>query len=67
MSKRVAKIGVTLIEKDDDITIHFEDDRYPPLWFNRKTRPVAHAKLRAIMDEVAADEGDERGRWGRAS
>ena len=62
MRRRMAAIGVTLIEHGDDITMHFEDDRYPPLWFNRRTRPVAYAKLRAILDEVEAER-----REGRAS
>jgi hypothetical protein len=47
---------VTLIENGDDIAMHFEDDRFPPLWFNRKARPVAYAKLRAILGEVEADQ-----------
>jgi len=59
MSGRVARIAVTLIQSGDDITMHFENDRFPPLWFNRKTRPVAHAKLRAILVEVEADEAGE--------
>jgi hypothetical protein len=56
MSGRVTRMAVTLIESGDDITMHFENDRFPPLWFNRKTRPVAHAKLRAILAEIEADE-----------
>jgi hypothetical protein len=62
MSERVAKIAVTLIENGDDITMHFDHDRFPPLWFNKRTRPVAHAKLRAILAEVEADEAEERDR-----
>ncbi|MGZ4151174.1 MAG: hypothetical protein ACXVP3_01880 [Actinomycetota bacterium] len=60
MSGRAATIHVRLIENGDDITMHFEDDRFPPLWFNRKTRPVAHAKLRAILTEMQADVDEER-------
>ncbi len=59
MTGRSATIEVTLIEHGDDITVHFENDRFPPLWFNRRTRPVAYAKLRAILGEVEA-ERDER-------
>jgi hypothetical protein len=62
MSGRVTRIAVTLIESGDDITMHFENDRFPPLWFNRKTRPVAHAKLRAILAEIEADEAGEYAR-----
>jgi hypothetical protein len=60
MSGRAATIPVRLIENGDAITMHFEDDRFPPLWFNSKTRPVAHAKLRAILTEMQADVDDER-------
>jgi hypothetical protein len=59
MSGRIARIGVTLIESGDDITMHFENDQFPPLWFNRKTRPIAHAKLRAILGEMEADQAGE--------
>jgi hypothetical protein len=59
MTGRSATIQVTLIEHGDDITMHFEGDRFPPLWFNRRTRPVAFAKLRAILGEVEA-EREER-------
>jgi hypothetical protein len=62
MFKRVARIAVTLVENGDDITIHFENDRFPPLWFNRRARPVAHAKLRGILAEVEAEEAEERER-----
>jgi hypothetical protein len=59
MTGRQATIEVTLIESGDDITMHFENDRFPPLWFNKRTRPVAYAKLRAILGEMTA-EPDER-------
>jgi hypothetical protein len=59
MTGRAATICVTLVEHGDDVTMHFEDDRFPPLWFNRKARPVAHAKLCAILTEMEA-EVDER-------
>jgi hypothetical protein len=59
MAERTATIHVTLVESGHDITMHFEDDRLPPLWFNKRTRPVAYAKLRAILREVRADR-DER-------
>jgi len=58
MTGRTATIEVTLIENGDDITMHFEDDRFPPLWFNRRARPVAHAKLRAILAEVEAEDAE---------
>ena len=64
MTGRTATIEVTLIEHGDDITMHFEHDRYPPLWFNKRTRPVAHAKLRAILAEVLADRGEQRDQVG---
>jgi hypothetical protein len=62
VERRTATIRVTLVENGDDITMHFEDDRFPPLWFNKRTRPVAHAKLRAMLTEVEADRDDERER-----
>jgi len=69
MTGRTATIEVTLIENGDDITMHFEGDRFPPLWFNRRSRPVAHAKLRAILAEVEAeaDEAEEPAPERRAS
>jgi hypothetical protein len=55
---RRATIQVTLVEHGDDITMHFENDRFPPLWFDKRSRPVAHAKLRAILAEVADEQAD---------
>ena len=60
MNQRSATIQVTLIENGDDITMHFDHDRFPPLWFNKRARPVAHAKLRAILSEVTAEQRGER-------
>jgi hypothetical protein len=53
---RRARLSVTVIEHGDDITIHFEDGRFPPLWFSRRERPVAHRKLHAILDETEVVE-----------
>jgi hypothetical protein len=49
---RRARITVTLIEHGEEITLHFEEERFPPLWFKKSERPVAYAKLRGILDEL---------------
>jgi hypothetical protein len=41
-----------VIERGDDITLHFEGNRFPPLWFSRRQRPAAHAKLHAVLNEL---------------
>jgi hypothetical protein len=49
---RRAHVTVTLIEHDEEITLHFEDERFPPLWFKKTERPVAYAKLKGVLDEI---------------
>jgi hypothetical protein len=49
---RRAHITVTLIEHGEEITLHFEDERFPPLWFKKSERPVAYAKLKGVLDEL---------------
>jgi len=53
---RRARLSITVIEHGDDITIHFEDGRFPPLWFSKRDRPVAHNKLHAILDATEVVE-----------
>jgi hypothetical protein len=49
---RRARITFDVIERGDDITLHFEGNRFPPLWFSRRQRPAAHAKLHAVLNEL---------------
>jgi len=49
---RRAWITFNVVERGEDITLHFEDERFPPLWFKKRQRPAAHAKLKAILDEL---------------
>jgi hypothetical protein len=49
---RRARITVTLVEHNDDITLHFEDAAFPPLWFTKRDRPLAHAKLKGVLDQL---------------
>jgi hypothetical protein len=48
---RRAWISVQLIELGDTITLHFEDEAHPPIWFSKRERPAAHAKLKQVLDE----------------
>lgn len=49
---RRARITFEVIEQGDDITMHFDDERFPPIWFNKKQRPAAHSKLKRILDSI---------------
>ena len=49
---RRARISVVLVEVGDDITLHVDDDRVAPLWFTKRDRPVAYAKLKQVLDEM---------------
>jgi hypothetical protein len=49
---RRARITLEVIERGDDITLHFEGNRSPPIWFARHERPTGWAKLHAILDEM---------------
>lgn len=49
---RRAWITFEIVEHGDDITLHFEDERFPPIWFNKRQRPTAHAKLHQMLEEM---------------
>lgn len=49
---RRARITFEVIERGDMISLHFEAERLPPIWFNKHERPVGYAKLHAILDEL---------------
>lgn len=53
---RRALITFEVVETGEDITLHFEENRLPPIWFNKHHRPAAHAKLHAILDELEVVE-----------
>jgi hypothetical protein len=48
---RRAAINVTLVEHDDDITMHF-DASPASICVNMWERPNAYAKLRSILDDL---------------
>jgi hypothetical protein len=64
---RRAWITFEVIESGEDITLHFEDERFPPIWFNKRHRPTAHAKLRGVLDELELVEEVPDERLRRAS
>ncbi len=49
---RRARLAFEVVEHGDDITLHFEGNRFPPIWFNKAQRPTAHAKLHQVLDEI---------------
>jgi SOS response regulatory protein OraA/RecX len=62
MTMRRARITFEVIEEGDDISLHFDDDRFPPLWFNRHQRPAGHSKLHQTLDQLEIDEEmDDKG------
>ncbi len=53
---RRAEVTFQVVEQGDTISLHFEEDRLPPLWFNKRERPVAYSKLRHMLDEIGIVE-----------
>jgi hypothetical protein len=53
---RRARITFDVVERGDDITLHFDGGRFPPIWFNKRQRPTAHSKLRRVLDEIQVVE-----------
>jgi hypothetical protein len=53
---RRAEISVVLVEHCDEITLHFEDGRLPPLWFTKRDRPVAFSELKRALDDAPTVE-----------
>jgi hypothetical protein len=53
---RRARINVVLVEHGDEITVHFEDRRLPPLWFTNRDHPVAFSELKRALDDARTVE-----------
>jgi hypothetical protein len=53
---RRAQLTFDVVESGDDITLHFEDDRFPPLWFNKHHRTAGWTKLHSVLDEFEVVE-----------
>jgi hypothetical protein len=54
--RRRAQIAFDVVEQGDSITLHADRDRWPPLWFNKRERPVAYAKLKHMLDDLEVVE-----------
>jgi hypothetical protein len=49
---RRATMTFDVVEQGDTIALHFAEERFPPLWFNKRERPTAYSKLYQVLDEL---------------
>jgi hypothetical protein len=48
---RRARVSITLVEHGDDITLHFDGGRVPPIWFSRRADPRGYWVVRDVLDD----------------